>query len=145
MVLRGIRIAEAGVRFPPGPPIDMDTLNKKDLVQLKELEESLWKATTRFDNGYMNKILSKDFFEFGRSGKTYTRKQTLSASPEAIKIKFPLKNFKIRKLTNKIFLVTYISNVTYKDLEVANRSSIWIKSEFGWKLMFHQGTPVILK
>ncbi len=114
--------------------------NEQD--KLKELEQSLWIAKTRFDKKYMEKILASDFFEFGRSGKTYTRAQTLSTATEKINAKIPLKDFKVHQITNNVFLVTYISEVHYKELEVANRSSIWLKTPTGWQLKFHQGTAI---
>lgn len=48
-----------------------------DLEKLKQLEESLWIAETRFDIEYMEKILAPTFFEFGRSGRRYERNDTL--------------------------------------------------------------------
>jgi hypothetical protein len=39
--------------------------------QLRPLEESLWRAQTRFNREYMDNIFSPDFFEFGRSGRVY--------------------------------------------------------------------------
>lgn len=113
-----------------------------DFEKLKELEESLWRPETRFDNDYMDKVLAPDFFEFGRSGRTYKREETLSGSrPQTINIKFPLKNFSITLIDTNVALVTYISEVMYEKMEVANRSSIWLKTTNGWQIKFHQGTP----
>lgn len=118
-------------------------VNTEDFNKLKELEESLWKSETRFDLEYMGKVLSPEFFEFGRSGKVYARKDTLyGARPQVINAKFPLKNFKVEMIAENVALVTYISEVTYEKVEVGNRSSIWIKTPSGWQLRFHQGTPV---
>jgi hypothetical protein len=120
-------------------------INKEDYEKLKELEESLWRAETRFDNEYMNKVLAPDFFEFGRSGRTYKREETLSgARPQTINIKFPLKNFSITLIDTNVALVTYISEVMYEEMEVANRSSIWLKTATGWQIKFHQGTPTTI-
>jgi hypothetical protein len=119
------------------------TPTTEDSNKLKELEESLWKSETRFDLEYMEKVLSPEFFEFGRSGKVYARKDTLyGARPQVINAKFPLKNFKVEMIAENVALVTYISEVTYEKVEVGNRSSIWIKTPKGWQLRFHQGTPV---
>ena len=39
--------------------------------------------------------------------------------------------------------MTYVSEVLYGDkVERANRSSIWSRHGDGWKLRFHQGTPI---
>ena len=121
----------------------MTILAAYDYEKLRELEESLWRIETRFNQEYMNKILASDFFEFGRSGRVYKREDTLGASPEKIDIKFPLKNFKIHSIDTNVVLVTYISEVMYSELQIGNRSSIWSKTSEGWQLRFHQGTPIM--
>ncbi len=117
-------------------------LTQIEIEQLKKLEESLWISETRFHNDYMNSILSPDFFEFGRSGRIYTKEQSLSAPMQEIHAKFPLKNFEVHQITDDVVLVTYVSEVQYEELEVGNRSSLWLRTLDGWKLKFHQGTPV---
>lgn len=74
----------------------------------------------------MEKILAPDFFEFGRSGRTYTREQILCTPSEEINAKIPLKDFKIHAITDDVFLVTYISEVQYEELaiEVSSRNGI---------------------
>ncbi len=117
-------------------------ISSQDFEKLKQLEESLWITKTRFDNQYMDSILALDFFEFGRSGKTYTREEILSFSPQEINSKLPLKDFKIQLITKDVALVTYISEIQSNELEVGNRSSLWLKTPTGWQLKFHQGTIV---
>lgn len=86
----------------------------------------------------MDSILSPSFFEFGRSGRTYKREETLSAPFSKINAKFPFKDFKVHAITNDVVLITYISEVQYDELEVGNRSSLWLRTTDGWKLQFHQ-------
>ncbi len=113
--------------------------------ELEILEESLWKSETRFDRNYMNKILTPDFFEFGRSGKIYRREDTLGVLAQHIEAKFPLKDFVVRPITDEVVQVTYVSEVADQgQTDFGNRSSIWMKTGEGWKLRFHQGTPVQL-
>lgn len=119
-------------------------ITNEDFEKIKTLEESLWIAKTRFDYNYMDNILSPNFFEFGRSGNIYKREETLSAPMQEINANLPLKDFKLHSITNDIILVTYISEVQYDELEVGNRSSLWLKTSDGWKLQFHQGTPTKL-
>lgn len=110
--------------------------------KLKQLEESLWIAETRFNRAYMESVLAPDFFEFGRSGCTYTREETLSAPAGEIHARLPLRDFKVTLITPDVMLVTYISEVQYETLQIGNRSSIWLHTPSGWKLKFHQGTVV---
>jgi len=119
----------------------MMALDNYDKQRLQELEESLWKRETRFDDTYMRSILANDFFEFGRSGKVYSLDVSLSAPDQEINTKFPLKDFVIHEIDERVVLITYISEVQYDEMEIGNRSSLWIKTDSGWKLKFHQGTP----
>ncbi|MEX1112709.1 MAG: DUF4440 domain-containing protein [Candidatus Andersenbacteria bacterium] len=118
------------------------TLTKTEIEKLRELEESLWRPETRFNYEYMDKVLAHDFFEFGRSGRIYQREDTLGASGTQINAKLPLRDFQIHQLTDDVVQVTYVSEVDDEELEVGNRSSIWLKVEDDWQLKFHQGTAV---
>jgi hypothetical protein len=108
----------------------------------RRLEESLWIEETRFDYGYMNNILTIDFFEFGRSGKIYTRTETLSHPYQEILAKIPLEDLKLYDISGDIKQITYISEVGKEKLR-ANRSSIWVFRDNKWQLRFHQGTPCL--
>lgn len=116
--------------------LDIENYNK-----LKELEESMWKPETRFNKDYLEKTLASDFFEFGRSGRIYTKEITMSAPKQEIKATLPLKNFQIKLIDKNTALVTYVSEVQYEVLELTNRSSIWSKTSSSWQMRFHQGTP----
>jgi hypothetical protein len=119
-------------------------LAEEDRQALTRLEEAMWREETRFDLSFMEAALAPDFFEFGRSGRTYTRGQTLAASRHFIDSKLPLPEFKIRLLDSDTAHVTYNSEVTYDGVvEHARRSSIWSRNERGWVLRFHQGTPYV--
>ena len=121
-------------------------LTGEEKRQLEQLEEGLWIAETRFDMGWMERTLAPDFFEFGRSGRVYRREDTLGIESQPIDARLPLKNFDARLLTPDVALVTYISAVTYNGIEdIGNRSSIWTRTENGWQLRFHQGTPSTLR
>ncbi len=113
------------------------------LTELRRLEESLWREETRFDRDYMDRILASYFVEFGRSGKVWTRKDTLRTPRRKIGARLPLARFSIRMITEDVALITYRSEGLEDDLEVGNRASLWRRSENGWKLEFHQGTPTM--
>lgn len=117
-------------------------MNDEDFHKLKELEEALWIPSTRFNKEFMERVLSPEFFEFGRSGRIYNREETLLTPPQDIIAKLPFKNFKIHPVSKDVVLVTYTSEVQKDKLESANRSSLWLKTSTSWQLLFHQGTPV---
>ena len=118
------------------------SIDKSTIEELTRLEESLWLRATRFDESYMRTVLAEDFFEFGRSGKTYNIEECLSAPDEEINAVLPLRSLAFHEVAQGVIQLTYISEVTYGSTEYANRSSIWVQLADGWKLKFHQGTPI---
>ncbi len=117
-------------------------LSDEDRAALTRLEENMWREETRFDMQFMEQALAPDFFEFGRSGRTYTREQSLAAPREPIDAVLPLPNLTIRLLDQDIAQVTYNSVVTYGGvIQHGRRSSIWSRTSVGWVMRFHQGTP----
>lgn len=112
-----------------------------DEATLRELEASLWRSETRWDRSHMEAILAPDFVEFGRSGRVYSREDALALEPEPFTARLPLDAWQARLLGPDNALVTYVSEVDRNGVERANRSSIWSRTDDGWKLRFHQGTP----
>jgi hypothetical protein len=115
-----------------------------DAARLTELEESLWRPSTRFDRAHLDRVYAEDFDEFGRSGKHWSREASLAADAEAFEAVLPLPHLRIRALGPDIALLTYRSETTYPEDDVtlvANRSSLWQRIDGEWRLRFHQGTP----
>jgi hypothetical protein len=115
----------------------------QDAKELEQLEEDLWRSEVRFDLKRMAEILAPDFIEFGRSSRVYTKADTLAVPSQPINAEHPLADFKVRLLDTNIAQVTYISVVTDENkIQRALRSSIWSRTQDGWKLRFHQGTAI---
>jgi hypothetical protein len=109
---------------------------------LLKLEMSLWLQETRFNYKYMDGILHPDFMEFGKSGKTYYKKDILNNMDGIIKAKLPFKNLKVKQIGEGAFLLTYQAELIENNQSVlTNRSSIWISGKT-FQLLFHQGTLV---
>lgn len=108
-------------------------------AQLIELEHALWRAETRFDQKFMERTLADDFSEFGRSGRVYTRADTLAVPGDTIEA--TLRDIEVDRITEHVALVTYVSEVRHEQLDVANRASLWVHRDGRWQLRFHQGTP----
>lgn len=119
-------------------------MDQKTRADLRSLEESLWRAETRFDDAHMEAVFAPDFLEFGRSGRIYTRDEVMAVQNglTEINVTLPLQEFRARYLAKDVVQVTYVSETGQGDQkELANRSSIWSRDTGGWKLRFHQGTP----
>lgn len=108
---------------------------------LRELEEELWRAETRFDRARMEQLFAEDFFEVGRSGRVYSREELLAVTGSEIDAVLPLPNMAIRYLAPGVAQITYNSLVTCNGkVERGRRSSIWSLDADTWRLRFHQGT-----
>ena len=118
-------------------------LSEQDRQHLEQLEEGLWRTETRFDREWMDAVLAPDFFEFGRSGRVYSRADTLAIPTQPIDARLPLPGFDVRLLSPDIAQATYTTVESYQgEKQVANRSSLWLRTEGGWQLLFHQATPI---
>ena len=125
---------------------DKKTLMKftdKDLETIESLEAAPLANGNSIQFRISGKHFAPDFLNLGVQSRTYNRDQMIRTEPMEINSKLPLKDFKVNKIDDFTILVTYISEVQYKDLERGNRSSLWSMYEDGWKLRFHQGTPII--
>lgn len=126
-------------KVTPSAPLP---LSEQDRAALTKLEEDMWREHTRFDMQFMEQVLASDFFEFGRSGRTYTRAQSLAIPREPIDVALPLTGLRIRLLSPDVAQVTYDTAVTHDGIvEHGRRSSIWSRAFAGWVMRFHQGTP----
>lgn len=117
-------------------------IDSEDREIFRRLEEELWREETRFDRVRMNELIADDFFEFGRSGRIYSKKDTLAIAPQKLDSVLPLPDFRVRLISENVAQVTYNSEVTYDGVvEYGRRSSLWSRTASGWQLQFHQGTP----
>jgi hypothetical protein len=118
------------------------TLSEEDRAILTRLEEDMWLEVTRFDQTFQEQRFAADFFEFGRSGRVYSRDQIIRLDSQPIHAVLPLANLAIRLLDKNTAQVTYNSQVGYDGIiEYGRRSSIWSRTESGRVMRFHQGTP----
>jgi uncharacterized protein (DUF952 family) len=110
---------------------------------LNHLEEGLWLDAIRGDRGWMDRILHPDFIEVGMSGRTHTRDQVLSADHDGLEADVPLDGYRMDLVDEDVALVRYVSrDHTGDETRVAERSSLWINTNEGWRLRYHQGTPL---
>jgi len=111
---------------------------------LIELEKKLHFSVNRQNIDFLQDILHPDFFEFGRSGDTTDKPDTLaSLIDEAAKTIYS-EGYHCTLLSESTVLMTYMSYELHQGEKTrqTNRSSIWLKNSANhWQLRFHQGTP----
>ncbi|WP_158790233.1 DUF4440 domain-containing protein [Granulicella sp. L60] len=107
------------------------------------------RSRTDFEN-----MMHSDFWEIGVSGKRYSREYVLSE----LEKRFPhnadsaegsdgkeddiweTSDFHCRQLAPDIYLLTY--TLLQDHIRKTRRTTLWQRSDAGWKILFHQGTVV---
>ena len=122
-------------------------MSDKLLSELRDLELELQQPAVRRSRERLLALLHPDFYEVGRSGRTYAREDVvrnlLSGQPEA---EIRSANFRIALLGPNAGLLTYDSAHVGKfgeECRPTHRVSVWVRSASGWQMRYHQGTPAL--
>lgn len=113
----------------------------EDLVRL---EKELHDPSVRKDTKRLGQLLHDSFTEIGRSGILLDRDQTVSAlSSESIHAVWS-QDYAAQTIDDELVLLTYRSariepNQTLS--RYSRRASLWQRTDRGWKMRYHQGTP----
>jgi hypothetical protein len=110
--------------------------NSSLLHELENLEKEL----TLRNRERMEMLLHPDFVEFGRSGTQYTRGDVLGKFADIALPSIQYRTFDVAILSDGVALLTYISADPEGNRKTL-RSSVWVRTELGWQIRFHQGTP----
>lgn len=98
-------------------------------------------GTTRAD---FEKMTVADFWEVGASGRRYTRDFVLDTLEERhrspIVEVWETSDIQCRRLARDVYLLTY--TLLQGQTRKTRRSTIWQRTEEGWKIVYHQGTMV---
>lgn len=134
---------ELGERFPhiygPLPTSAVGTTGP----YLTHLDEGLWMPERRFDREWMDRILHPEFSEVGASGRAYSRQAIIDTPRVEFEAQLPHKDYTLELVDEDVALARYISLDSYQGVpRYAYRLSIWINTNEGWRLRFHQGTPL---
>jgi len=117
------------------------------LETLRHLEQRLHTTDVRKDIAQLERLLHKDFVEFGRSGKVYSRASILKLLLQEAPVSLIWsQDYVVQELENKTALLTYKSAKLEPDGSLSRfslRSSLWQLGDEGWQLRFHQGTATV--
>lgn len=105
------------------------------------LELQLLQLQIRASAGELEKLLHPGFFEFGVSGRKWDRSQMITAltsgQPPGEDTAVTASDITGTWLADDVVHVTYVS---LRDQRRARRSSIWRRTDAGWRVYFPQGT-----
>ena len=117
------------------PDILAELANREPIFHRPEL------GTTRAD---FENMTMPDFWEVGASGRCYSRTEVLDvlekrcATPPAEVLE--TSDFQCRRLAGDVYLLTY--TLLQNNERLTRRSTIWQRTDEGWKIVYHQGTIV---
>ena len=113
------------------------------LADFQLLERALHAACASSNIARVTELIHADFSEFGRSGKIWSKASLLSALAESPGPELHSQDFAILSRSLESCLLTYRSAHILPDGKLARhtlRSSLWIRVDNNWQLIFHQGT-----
>ena len=108
--------------------------------ELLALETQLLDPTVRGNAAKLDMLLGDEFVEFGSSGRVYDKAMLIEMLAGETHAPVLMKDFAVRLVGDDTALVTYRS--VGQSGQEARRSSIWARTDEGWKMAFHQGTRI---
>jgi hypothetical protein len=110
---------------------------------LLRLEQQLLSSEVRKSPVEINRLLSDDFREIGRSGNLYSKQQIISLLADEPITERSIADFETTQLAPDIVLATYkLASRNPKEGRpvYSLHCSIWRRDQSGWRMVFHQGT-----
>jgi hypothetical protein len=110
---------------------------------LRKLETDLLEPATRHDSEALSSLLAEEFCEFGSSGRIYTRQQVIDALGGESVRHFSVTGFSVTTVASGVALVRYQArchNEPGQGDSTSLRSSLWVRRDNRWQMLFHQGT-----
>jgi len=114
------------------------------LQELQALEVELHHPGVRCSRERLEELLHPEFHEVGRSGRAYNRVTVVNflAAQESQPV-VASEAFSVSELSPGVALLSYRSAHVEQSQSLVNhtlRSSVWLQTNAGWQLRYHQGT-----
>ena len=103
--------------------------------EILEVEQRLLEPEVRSSRDALDRLVADDFVEFGSSGQVYAKQDVIGQLLAAPAFSVQMTAFRVRALSPDVALATYRTGRSL-------RSSIWRREGDGWRIVFHQGTPI---
>ena len=100
--------------------------------------------STRKNRERVSVLLDDAFREFGSSRRVHTKQDLLLTLQEEAPVSISAVEFEVILLSEGVALVTYksVKQLQGAPAESALRSSLWVRVDDRWSMIFHQGTKV---
>ena len=109
-----------------------------DLSTVLALERELQTAECRRDRERLTRLLADDFTEVGASGTMWDKSSILDMLGTEIPVEIEVIEPTGRVIGPDYVLLQWVSQTPEMR---ARRTSLWRRSDTGWELVHHQGTP----
>ncbi|MFT4248354.1 MAG: DUF4440 domain-containing protein [Pseudomonas sp.] len=111
---------------------------------LREREQRLLEPAVRASRRALETLLDPQFVEYGASGRRFERADIVAELAGEASFECFAEDFEFLALAPDVVQVRYVSSVRRGGGPVcrARRSSLWRHGEAGWRIVFHQGTPI---
>ncbi len=119
------------------------------LAELMALELALHEPAVRANRLQLERLLHPQFAEVGRSGRAYTHSgicERLVGAGEQAQPQVEASHFAVSELGSGVALLTYRSAHRESTGTLAHhalRTSVWLRTETGWQMRYHQGTAAL--
>ncbi|WP_330969756.1 nuclear transport factor 2 family protein [Lysobacter sp. A3-1-A15] len=109
-----------------------------------EREQALLTDPVRASREALDELLADDFLEIASTGLSFGKAAVLDRLPqEAGSHVFEAWGFTEHAVAEGIVLVTYRAAVARSGIRISSvRASLWRREASGWRMVFHQGTPL---
>ena len=104
--------------------------------EIFELENRLLTTAVRSSADVLDGLIADQFVEFGSSGRLYSKRDVIAQMVRAPSVTVNIADFRVLAVSPDVTLATYRTD---KSL----RSSLWRREGERWRIVFHQGTPII--
>jgi hypothetical protein len=113
------------------------------LTELVQREPLFHRPELGTSRAHFEDMMVHDFCEVGASGRRYSRAEVLDLLAErfsnAYFDQWKATGYHCRQLAPDLYLLTYTLILGSRR---TRRTTIWSNTVTGWKILFHQGTPV---
>lgn len=115
-----------------------------DLAQLLISQElALLRPEVRGSAAALDRLIADDFHEIGANGSAFGKEEVISRLPSENGVGFAARDFALRRVAEDVVVLLYRAERSVQGMTAASlRSSWWRRESDGWRMVFHQGTPL---
>ncbi|NZA27518.1 DUF4440 domain-containing protein [Luteimonas sp. SJ-92] len=112
-------------------------------AHLVGLELMLLDAAVRASPARLDALIAADFREIAASGRMFGKDEVLARLPLETGVGFRAEAMEVRAVAPGVVLLVYRAHREAGGrCAVSRRSSLWRRDAEGWRMAFHQGTPL---